>query len=155
MPNVAASVRVRILASDLPGLSCGPSPERPGGHHNIHVAVQRRGRPDELLGLQPGDAESASWTLDCTAAPDPVDIKGPYIQGRPGGRFIYLSWGVVDGDAFTMFRRAKLMLADVDPDVLRAAIRLGRLTCRLGLTDERGNPRCAAVRSPLIEWSAD
>jgi hypothetical protein len=22
-----------------------------------------------------------------------VDLKGPYIQGPAGGRFIYLSWG--------------------------------------------------------------
>jgi hypothetical protein len=154
VPDLAAPVRIRILASDLPGLSCGPSPERPSGHHNIHVAVQRRGKPHDLLDPQPGDADSASWTLDCTATPDATDMKGPYIQGGPGARFIYLSWGVVEGEVFTMFRRAKLLLSDIDPDTLRAAIRGGRLTCRLGLTDERGNPRCAAVRSPLIEWSA-
>jgi len=25
---------------------------------------------------------------------------------------------------------------------------------RLGLTDPKGNPTCAAVRPPLIEWTA-
>ena len=32
--------------------------------------------------------------FEATAAPiaDGIDIKGPYIQGRPGARFIYLSW---------------------------------------------------------------
>jgi hypothetical protein len=105
-------MQIRIEGTDLPGLSCGPSPERPGGHHNNHVGVQRKGRPDELLGVVPGDAPSATWVLDCSAVDTAlgIDVKGPYIQGSPGGRFIYLNWGVVDDDGtFTMFRRAKLM----------------------------------------------
>jgi Family of unknown function (DUF5990) len=28
------------------------------------------------------------------------------------------------------------------------------LVGRLGLTDPKGNPLCAAVRPPIIEWSA-
>src|SRR5438128_5578436 len=104
-------MQIRIEASDLPGSSCGPSPDRPEGHHNIHVGVQRGNKRDELLGLVPGDAPSATWSLDCTAMPSPAgfDLKGPYIQGRPGGRFIYLSWGTVDdANGFRLFRRAKL-----------------------------------------------
>jgi hypothetical protein len=29
------------------------------------------------------------------------------------------------------------------------------LVGRLGLTDAKGNPLCAAVRPPVIEWSAE
>lgn len=53
-----------------------------------------------------------------------------------------------------MFRRAKLMLDGVDPATLRAAARSGTLLGRLGLTDVRGGPLCAAVRPPLVTWSA-
>ncbi len=53
-----------------------------------------------------------------------------------------------------MFRRAKLMLDGVPPDVLRGAVASGVLVGRLGLTDEMGNPRCASVRPPLMAWSA-
>ncbi|MGH9040831.1 MAG: DUF5990 family protein, partial [Acidimicrobiia bacterium] len=54
------------------------------------------------------------------------------------------------------FRRAKLMLAAVDPDVVAAARRPGAcLVGRLGLTDGCGGPRCAAVRPPGIDWSAE
>src|SRR5437764_9638594 len=60
-------VQIVIEARDLPGHSCGPSPERPNGHHNVHVGVQRRNRPDELDGLTPGDAPAARWVLDCKA----------------------------------------------------------------------------------------
>jgi len=151
-------VQIRIEASDLPGRSCHPGPDSPGGYQNIHVGVQRRDRRDELLDLVPGDAPSATWTLDCTAAAAPggVDLKGPYIQGPPGGRFIYLSWGTVDGvQTFTLFRRAKLWLDAIPPAVIDSALRLGLLVGRLGLTDAKGNPLCAAVRPPVIEWSAE
>nr|WP_255221559.1 DUF5990 family protein [Rhodococcus wratislaviensis] len=106
-----------IEATDLPGSSCPPGANFPG-YDNIHVAVQRRGAHGDLLGLHPGDATTARWVLDCKTTPTPtgLDITGPYVQGRPGARFVYLSWGPVDADGrFDMFRRAKLMWDAVDP----------------------------------------
>jgi Family of unknown function (DUF5990) len=149
-------VQIRIEGTDLPGLTCGPSPERPGGHQNNHVGVQRKGRPDELLGVVPGDAPSATWVLDCSVVETAsgIDVKGPYVQGPPGGRFIYLNWGVVDdAGTFTMFRRAKLMFDGIPHDILRNAVDLGTLVGRLALADANGSPLCAAVRPPLIDWS--
>ncbi|MEU6228326.1 DUF5990 family protein [Streptomyces sp. NPDC047042] len=154
-------MRIRIDAVDLPGLTC-PSGAFGGNdvpaYRNIHVAVQRRDRPAELLDPKPGDAVSATWTLECTTATSPAgtDVKGPYVQGRPSGRFIYLSWGSVDdAGTFTMFRRAKLMLDAVPVDVLDAAARNGLLVGRLGLTDARGGPLCARVVPPHIAWTAE
>jgi hypothetical protein len=151
-----AGIQIRIQASGLPGRDCGPSPDMPG-YRNIHVGVQRRDRRSELLDLYPGDAATAVWTVPATVVPAPAgpDVKGPYIQGRPGGRFIYLSWGTVnDSGAFTLFRRAKLMLDAVEPATLEAARRYGRLIATLTLTDAKGHPLCAAVRPPLIAWTA-
>jgi hypothetical protein len=151
-------VQIRIEGTDLPGASCGPSPERPAGHVGIHVGLQRRAKPAELLSLTPADAPAATWTLDAivTPGPDgPADLKGPYIQGPPGGRFIYLNWGTVDDSGeFALFRRAKLWLQAVPPEVLASAAERGVLVGRLPLTDARGNPLCASIRPPLIEWSA-
>lgn len=160
-------MRIRIEGTDLPGRTCPPpgtgdTPHHDAPHHetpyrDVYVGVQRRGRPGELLGLHPGDAASAHWELECTAKATPggIDVTGPYVQGRPGERFIYLSWGTVAGDgAFAMFRRAKLMLAAVDPDVVERAARTGLLTARVHLTDARGGPICARVRPPYVEWSA-
>jgi hypothetical protein len=149
-------MQIRIEGTNLPGRACGASGDFPG-YDNIHAGVQRRNRRDELLGLTAADAPSVVWTLDCEPVPTPngLDIKGPYIQGRPHERFIYLSWGTVDDDgAFTMFRRAKLWLDAVNPGVMDAARRSGTLNARLGLTDAKGHPLCAAVRPPLVEWSA-
>uniref|UniRef100_A0AAU2K1S4 DUF5990 family protein n=1 Tax=Streptomyces sp. NBC_00049 TaxID=2903617 RepID=A0AAU2K1S4_9ACTN len=157
-------MRIRIEAVDLPGATCPPAAPADGStpsYGNVHVAVQRRDRPGELLDPQPGDAATATWTLECTAAAPAApaagpDVKGPYVQGRPGGRFVYLSWGEVDGSgAFTMFRRAKLMLDAVPVDVLETAARGGVLVGRLGLTDARGEPLCARVVPPRISWTVE
>ena len=148
---------IRIEAHDLPGRSCGPSPERPGGHHGIAVGVQRKSKPAELMGLVSADAESVVWELEATPTASKVaDYRGPYISGPPGGRFIYLAWGVVEvPGSFEMFRRAKIMFDGIPSDVLAAAQESGVLIGRLGLTDPKGNPTCAAVRPPLIEWTTN
>ena len=43
-------------------------------------------RRDELLGLTPGNATSATWTIDCVPVPTAsgFDLRGPYIQGPAG-----------------------------------------------------------------------
>lgn len=150
-----AGIQIRIEARDLPGRDVGPSADTPG-HRGVHVGVQRRG--EEVSDLCPGDAAAAVWTLEATVAPVQagIDVTGPHIQGAPGERFIYLSWGTVDDTGtFTTFRRAKLMLDAIDPAVLHTARRHGRLTARLGLTGTDGRPLCAAIRPPLVDWSAD
>jgi hypothetical protein len=144
---------LRIEGTDLPGLSCPQAPGFPG-YANIHVGVQRKDRPAELLDLQPGDAAAVSWDLECEAkqGPDGVELHGRHIQNRLGGRFVYLSWGEVDAEGgFHMFRRAKLMLRDVPPEVLAAAVESGTLVGRLGLTDPKGNPTCATTQ---VVWAA-
>jgi hypothetical protein len=151
-------MQVTIFGSGLPGRDIGPGRNFPGAQ-NIHVGVQRKERKDrpvELLGVTPGNAPSAHWDLEATAtqAGGGIDITGPYIQGRPGARFIYLAWGALGDGTFAMFRRAKLMLDAIDPATLDAAHRYGVLTAHLELTDTKGLPLCAAVRPPLIRWSA-
>ena len=149
-------MRIRIEGHHLPGRSCGPSPDHPEGYPNIHVAVQGRKGVQDLLGLTPGDAPSACWDLAVTVVrpPPDADLRGPQTMGPPGARFIYLSWGVVDGTAYRMFRRAKLWLDGVPPAVLGAAVEGGLLVGRLSLADAKGMPVCAAVRPPRITWSA-
>lgn len=106
-----------------------------------------------MLDPVPGDAPRAVWTLECTVKAGP-DLLGPYVQGGPGARFVYLSWVNADADGLTMFRRAKLMLDAVPAATVEAAVRSGLLVARLGLTDAKGHPLCAAVRPPLVIWSA-
>jgi hypothetical protein len=145
-------VRIHLEGHDLPGRSCGPSPQQPGGHHNIHVALQGRKGAEDVRGLVPGDAPSATWDLEVTVVKPPpgADVRGPEIQGRPGERFIYLPWGELsEAGEFRMFKRGKVMLAEVPDDVMASACAGGVLVGRLALTNERGQPGCGPVT-----WSA-
>jgi hypothetical protein len=144
-------MEVRIEGHDLPGrdFSCDGV-----ARDNVHVAVQVGREPFEPF---PGDAADATWTVDVRVVPtdDGLDLRGPAVQGRRGERFLYLTWGQVDPHGgFEMFRRAKLMVADIDPGLLRAASEPGAtgLTARVQLSDAKGHPRCARVREPAITW---
>ena len=143
-------MRIVIEGHDLPGaefVSDGVP------LHNVHVAVQIGKEP---VGLVPGNADGARWEMDVrTVVTDSaVDLRGPAVHGRKGERFLYLTWGDVGaGDSFAMFRRAKLMIEDIEPELLAAVARDdGVLVASLSLTDERGCPRCAQVKPPVISW---
>ncbi len=143
-------MRVVIEGHDLPGaefVSDGVP------LHNVHVAVQIGKEP---VGLVRGDADRARWDIDVrtVVADGGVDVRGPAVHGKKGERFLYLTWGDVgDGNSFAMFRRAKLMIGDIEPELLAAAARDdGLLVASISLTDERGGPRCARVKPPVISW---
>jgi hypothetical protein len=143
-------VRVTIEGHDLPGrrfVSEGVA------LRDVHVGVQVGREP---AGLVPGDAPTARWDVDVTVATadGAIDLRGPAVQGRRGDRFFYLTWGDVGpGGSFAMFRRAKLMVADIDPALLAAvAADDGTLVAELGLTDGGGGPLCARVRPPAVTW---
>jgi uncharacterized protein DUF5990 len=147
-------VRIRIEGSDLPGRGAGAQAGtlRLG---NVHVGVQRRA---DVVDRVPVDAPSAVWEFEVTSreVDGLLDVGGPWVHGRPGARFLYLSWGSVDEDAFAMFRRAKLLFGDIPTGMLRAAHDGdGVLVARLGLTDEHGGPLCARVRPPTVTWTLE
>jgi Family of unknown function (DUF5990) len=139
-----ARLTLRITGRELPGRDCG-------GFFDVHVGTQRGKEPDQLV---PADAEEAVFdlTADVVEAPDgTTDFRGPYVQGRRGARFLYLTWGELPpGGTFAMFRRAKLFLADIPPELVAG----GTAETELGLTDACGLPLCAAIRPPRVTWHA-
>ncbi|WP_027861216.1 DUF5990 family protein [Marmoricola sp. URHB0036] len=132
-------MRLVIEGHHLPGRSCGC-------YDDVHVGVQVRRDPADLVAA---DAESATWEVEVEVVDrdGETDFRGPAVQGRRGERFVYLTWGEGVGEAFTMFRRAKLMLSDV-PDPAEPIV-----TARVDLTDEAGMPRCARLRPPALGWA--
>ncbi|MFD4771210.1 DUF5990 family protein [Streptomyces niveus] len=150
-----ALLTLRILGHDLPGTDCGE-------FRHVHVGTQRGGEPDQLVSA---DAAGAVFEIPVETVPagdgpgggagdraggGATDFRGPYVQGRRGARFVYLTWGELPpGGAFGMFRRAKIFLADVPGELLGA----GTVETTLGLTDAAGMPLCAAVRPPAITWT--
>ena len=143
-------MRVIITGVNLPGrVFC-----RPDGSdmENVHVGVQLRRDPAQLVRA---DATEARWELDVDVVDKDglLDFRGPAVQGKRGERFIYLTWGNVDAtNGFEMFRRAKLMLDRVEPELMQRAIDAGRVEAVVDLTDDRGGPRCARVDPPAVVW---
>jgi hypothetical protein len=136
-------MRLTVRSRDLPGslfAECS----------NVHVGLQVR---RDVAGLVRGDASNATWVTDVTVidGPDGGDYRGEAVQGRRGERFLYLTWGTVEGEKFTMFRRAKLMLNDL-PAALRST---QAVVVEVPLTQEDGSPRCARVPSQLLTWRED
>jgi len=147
-------VLIRIEGTDLPGRRGGPEADRLR-LGNVQVGVQRKA---EVVDRVPADAERAVWRIEVESreVDGLLDVGGPWVHGRPGARFLYLSWGTVAGSEFTMFRRAKLLFGDIPTALLRSAHEgAGGLVGRLGLTDGQGEPLCARVRPPGILWQLD
>jgi Family of unknown function (DUF5990) len=107
-------------------------------YDNVHVGLQVGREPE---GLVPGDADAAEWATEVRT--DGGDFRGQAVHGRKGGRFIYLTWGTITEGSFTMFRRAKLMLADLP-------VGADEVTVDVDLTDDAGMPRCARLEAPAV-----
>jgi hypothetical protein len=138
------AVHLRIVGTDLPGTTCGPSNDQPEGYRDIEVGVQRK---QEVVDTVPADAASATWELDLEVRNG--RFAGPFVHGRGDERFVYLSWGERRDGEHVMFRRAKLQLGHLDPAELDGRT----VEAHLGLTDGRGGPVCASVHPPAITWT--
>ncbi|MFF8956870.1 DUF5990 family protein [Streptomyces sp. NPDC014894] len=139
-----AELVLRITGRELPGTDCGEFTD-------IHVGVQRGREPDQLVRADAAEALFEIPVETFAAADGTTDFRGPYVQGRRGTRFVYLTWGELPpGGEFAMFRRAKLFLADLPAAAVASG---GPVTTTLGLTDPDGMPLCAALRPPALHWS--
>ena len=135
---------LEIRGHSLPGPRWHVNDE---SYDNVHVGVQIGREPRDLVRA---DAVSAAWTVPIAVVERDGrhDFRGLAVHGARGARFVYLTWGNVDENgAFAMFRRAKLMLADLEPDLVGES----HVIARVHLTDERGGPRCARLRPPSLE----
>jgi len=142
-----AAAQLRIVGRRLPGSSWS-------GRHGIHIGVQCG---NDVVGLVTGDAADAVFDIELDIVSDgdgEPDFRGPYVNGRRGERFVYLSWGEVDGDGiFSMFRRLKLHLAPlVEQLSADTVLRAKKIQAVLELTDTKGRPLAASVRPPWVTW---
>lgn len=134
-----ASLRLRIVVADPPA--------------GVVFAMQR-GR-DELV--PPTRIESGSLLFDFDLrigkplADGRPNFLGPFAQGTPSARFVYVNSGTSAGQLGSPWtRRAKIMLAGIDDALLARTLRkaTSRLETRIQGTGKDGGPACATV--PLL-----
>src|SRR3954454_2057165 len=98
---------MRIVGTDLPGNSFHDAGFTESTWRHVHVGIQRE---RDAIDLVPADAEEAVFDFEVElrrGRDGGPDWFGPYVHGRPGKRFLYLSWGDLQpGGEFAMFRRA-------------------------------------------------
>lgn len=140
-------ISVRIIGQNLPGL-------RFCEYYPVHIGTQRG---KEVIDLVAGDAPEAifSFTINAVSGDDAqLDFRGPFVHGKKGARFLYLSWGVLLPDGqFHMFRRAKLLLSALTELGLTGRHETGTtIEAVVNLTGSRGDPVCASLKPPQIRW---
>ncbi len=144
-------MHLRIIGENLPGRTWCRDDGSP--LEGVHVGVQVRRAPAQLVSA---GADRAEWDVDVDVidVDGQPDFRGPVVQGRRGARFVYLTWGNVDASGdFEMFRRAKLLLSEIPPDLVRPGIASrSMLVATVDLTGPDGGPRCARVDPPAIDW---
>ncbi|MEP6961191.1 MAG: DUF5990 family protein [Acidobacteriota bacterium] len=75
-------------------------------------------------------------------------LLGPFVQGPPAERFVYINIGTCAGQAdSTWTRRLKVPLRDISAAMLRAGV----LEARVPATAKDGSPTCATVK-PFAGW---
>lgn len=123
----------------------------------VRFAVQH-GR-DGLLPPYASTAELVSFAITVTLGPTLPDgsfnFRGPFAQGTPADRFIYLNAGTYAGQQDSRWeRRAKIKLAGIPRPLVETAA--GDANCaiegRLHGTARDGGPVCATVDPLSISW---
>jgi len=78
-------------------------------------------------------------------------LLGPFVQGPPQGRFVYLDVGTYAGQADSCWsRRLKVPLRGITWEVVKQASR-GVLETRVPGTGKDGGPTCATIK-PFNGW---
>lgn len=123
----------------------------------VDFAVQR-GR-DDLVKPFLVTTDLVSFAITLTLGPLLADgspnFRGPFAQGTPADRFVYVNSGFYAGQTGTPWeRRAKIRLADIPVALVESAAGKpdAALEARIEGTMKDGGPVCASVRAPQISW---
>jgi hypothetical protein len=121
----------------------------------VYLGIQK---DDALIDAEPADAKRIVFrpVLEVRKHKDGTPtFQGPFAHGPRDERFIYLVWSVQErGKPAQTFGRVKLHLNHIKwQDVEKAAGRKKPIKVTLPLTNAKGKPVMASVRSDAAEWN--
>ena len=112
-----------------------------------------RGTQYEAMFVQQRKRGDVSFDFSLTVADNRKDglpnFLGPFVQGPPAGRFVYVDVGTCAGQKDTPWsRRMKVPLGGITWALIRKAMSESgrRLSARIPGTGKDGGPNCATVR---------
>jgi hypothetical protein len=140
-------ITILLHCRDLPG-NCFES------HTAVRLGVQR---DRDVIDDVPGDAGDVTFAIPLrvtrNAKSGKPNFLGPFAQGTPDDRFIYLNWGERHHGVWEGFRRAKIKLGHLSWETVERVIKQGvPIEALIYMTDRSGGPLCASVADSNIAW---
>lgn len=131
-------VVITLVAVDPPVEPCGPGVP-------VVAGVQNGQQIDQV------EVVAGTLVFEVTVSrSDDGDVRGPFVHGKRGDRFLYVVWGVgAAADDFERFGRTKLLFNDVPPEVWSADLR-----CEFEAANEKDGLALASVRPPRVRWTS-
>jgi Family of unknown function (DUF5990) len=154
-PKESYILNFRIIGTDLPGMKFARSQGALVDREPIFLGVQKQ---NEVIDRVRGDASCAvfNFQIEVSSKAGELDFRGPFVHGRKGDRFLYLSWEEQGKDgSFTMFRRVKLPLSAINAKDLKRSLFSGSpklVEAKVELTGEDHGPLCGTVAEKSISW---
>ena len=125
-----ADVKLRIILENPPA--------------GVDFGLQR-GRGNDYETVQKQRSAGADLTFEFSV-PWKQGPGGPFVQGKPGERFVYLDIGTAAGQIDSCWsRRLKIPLSGIEP--------AGSYETRVKGTAKDGGPNCGTVK-PFAGWQA-
>ena len=120
---------------------------------NIFVGVQKK---EEVVMDTSIDVETKNFIIPVKVKPNKAgapNFLGEFVHGKVGDRFLYLVWYQKKGIHKERFRRAKIKLAPISWTHIENAIHQNQpIQANINLTDHKGGPVCATLKSTNLEW---
>ena len=146
-PNNGQQVTIRLRCIALPGREFD-------GRSHVRLGIQKG---KEVVDDHFADAEELSFTCQLRVAQDGETGKpnflGPYAQGKPSERFLYLCWGERVTGVWDGFGRVKVHLKELPWPAVANAITAGKpIEAVITMTNQKGKPVYASLAQELITW---
>ncbi|MEZ4658938.1 MAG: DUF5990 family protein [Caldilineaceae bacterium] len=145
--NNHQEVKIRLRCIELPGRAIAD-------RNAVRLGLQKGKEViDDVLAEGDEIAFSCSFRVERNAATGMPNFLGPYAQGAPKERFIYLCWGERKGGVWDGFGRVKVHLKDLEWSAVEKAIAIGNpIEATIKMRDKKGGPLYASVKKENIIW---
>jgi hypothetical protein len=145
--NQDQPLTIRLRCIDLPGRAFAD-------RSDVRLGIQKG---KIVIDDEPAAAPEVVFTcqlrVERNSETGKPNFLGPYAQGKPAERFIYLCWGERIGGMWDGVGRIKVPLKDLDWATVEQAIVGNRaLEAVIRMTDQKGAPLYASVGSDFIMW---